>query len=63
MKKKQKKKFLKKVSRKKTRRPNALEKATAAYFASLSPEVLEEENRLGAAVAHAASHVDFDADS
>jgi len=39
---------------------NKLEKATAAYFASLSGEALEEENRLGDALAEAASHVDFD---
>jgi hypothetical protein len=39
---------------------NQLEKATAAYFASLSGEALEEENRLGAALAEAASHVNFD---
>jgi hypothetical protein len=39
---------------------NQLEKATAAYLASLSGEALEEENRLGAALAEAASHVNFD---
>jgi hypothetical protein len=39
---------------------NHLEKATAAYFASLSGEALEEENRLGAALSEAASHVNFD---
>jgi hypothetical protein len=39
---------------------NQLEKATAAYFASLSGEALEEENRLGAALSEAASHVNFD---
>jgi len=43
-------------------RLNRLEKATAAYFASLSPEALEEENRLGAAMASAAAQVDFDGD-
>ncbi len=58
-KKQPKKKDLK--SRKK--RPwNQLEKATAAYYASLSGEALEEENRLGAAMAHAAGQVDFDSD-
>jgi len=53
----------KKQSKKKNRKRktwNRLEKATAAYFASLSPEALEEENRLGAALADAASHVNFD---
>jgi hypothetical protein len=39
---------------------NKLEKATAAYFASLSGEALEEENRLGDALGEAASHVNFD---
>jgi hypothetical protein len=36
---------------KKTARTNRLEEATVAYFASLSPEALGEENRLGAALA------------
>jgi len=53
------KKRPKKKSRKKQAR-NRLEKATAAYFASLSAEALEEENRLGAALGEAASHVNFD---
>ena len=44
----------------KPRAGNQLEKATAAYFASLSSEALEEENRLGAALAQEASHVNFD---
>jgi hypothetical protein len=39
---------------------NQLEKATAASFASLSGEALKEENRLGAALGEAASHVNFD---
>jgi hypothetical protein len=37
-----------------------LEAATEAYFASLSPEALEEENRLGEALAHETDHVNFD---
>jgi hypothetical protein len=37
-----------------------LEAATEAYFASLSPEALEEENRLGEALAHEAGNVNFD---
>jgi len=37
-----------------------LEAATAAYFASLSPEALEEENRLGEAFASEAGQVNFD---
>jgi hypothetical protein len=37
-----------------------LEAATEAYFASLSPEALQEENRLGEALAQEADHVDFD---
>jgi hypothetical protein len=53
------KKQPKKRSRKK-RTWNKLEKATAAYFASLSGEALEEENRLGAALSDAASRVNFD---
>jgi hypothetical protein len=39
-----------------------LEKATAAYFASLSGEELREEQSLGRALAFEASHVNFDAD-
>jgi hypothetical protein len=39
---------------------NQLEKATAAYFASLSGKALVEENRIGAAMADASSHVNFD---
>lgn len=62
MKKKPKKKQLKKHTKKKAARMNRLEEATAAYFASLSPEALEEENQLGAALASAAAQVDFDAD-
>jgi hypothetical protein len=37
-----------------------LEAATEAYFASLSPETLEEENRLGEALAYEAGRVNFD---
>jgi hypothetical protein len=37
-----------------------LEAATEAYFASLSPEALEEENRLGEALAYEAGRVNFD---
>ena len=33
---------------------------TAAYFDNLSPEALEEENRLGAALASSAKGIDFD---
>ena len=39
-----------------------LEEATAAYYASLSPEALREEQQLENAVAHTASTVDFDAE-
>jgi hypothetical protein len=52
----------KKSARKNAAKPNRLEKATSVYFASLSQEALKEENRLGAAMASAARHVDFDAD-
>jgi len=62
MKKKRKRKQPNKHPKKKAVRTNRLEEATAAYFASLSPEALEEENRLGAAVASAAGQVNFDAD-
>jgi len=37
-----------------------LEAATEAYFASLSPEALEEENRLGEALAYESGRVNFD---
>ena len=37
-----------------------LEAATEAYFASLSPEALEEENRLGEALFHESGHINFD---
>jgi folate-dependent phosphoribosylglycinamide formyltransferase PurN len=37
-----------------------LEAATEAYFASLSEEALQEENELGAALAHEAGQVNFD---
>ncbi len=62
MNKKRKTKQPNKRPRKKAVRTNRLEEATAAYFASLSPEALEEEKQLGAAVASAAGHVNFDAD-
>ncbi len=39
-----------------------LEAATAAYYASLSGEALEEEQSLERAVADSASFVDFDAE-
>ncbi len=55
-------KYPKKRTKKKIGRKNRLEEVTAAYFASLSPEALEDENRLGAAMAYEASNVDFDAD-
>jgi hypothetical protein len=37
-----------------------LEAATEAYFAALPPEALEEENRLGEALAYETDHVNFD---
>jgi hypothetical protein len=37
-----------------------LEAATEAYFDSLSPEALEEENRLAEALAYEAGRVNFD---
>jgi hypothetical protein len=37
-----------------------LEAATEAYFASLSPKALEEENLLGEALAYETGHVNFD---
>lgn len=37
-----------------------LEAATEAYFASLSPEALDEENRLAEALAYEAGRVNFD---
>jgi hypothetical protein len=37
-----------------------LDAATEAYFSSLSREVLEEENRLGAALSDESGHVNFD---
>jgi hypothetical protein len=55
-----KKKWSKKSSANRSSRATRLEKATAAYFASLTGEALKEENRLGAAMAHAAGQVDFD---
>ena len=43
-------------------RRKRLEKATEAYFASLTGEALREEQELERAVASSASRVDFDAD-
>lgn len=40
-------------------RRKQLERATATYYASLSGKALEEENRLGAAMAYASSLVNF----
>jgi hypothetical protein len=57
-----KKKPAKKSSAKKSSRASRLQKATAAYFFSLSGEALEEENRIGAAMAHATAQVNFDSD-
>ena len=37
-----------------------LEAATEAYFGSLSAEALQEENKLGEALAHSAGEVNFD---
>jgi len=37
-----------------------LEAATEAYFASMSPEEQEEENRLGEALAYEAGQVNYD---
>jgi len=37
-----------------------LERDTAAYFEGLSPEALEEESTLGAALAHSARGLDVD---
>jgi hypothetical protein len=42
--------------------PTRLEKATIAYFSSMSKEELEEENRLGDTMAHCAGQVNFDED-
>jgi hypothetical protein len=44
----------------KAARRKRLERATAAYFRSLSGEALEEEKRLEAAVAAASSRINFD---
>jgi hypothetical protein len=62
MKKNRRRKPPKKITRKKAKRRNALERATAAYFASLSGEALEEERRLEAVVASTLGRIDFDAD-
>lgn len=37
-----------------------LENDTRAYFEQLSPEALEEESSLGAALAHSVQGIDFD---
>jgi hypothetical protein len=60
MKKTRNKKSPKNNSKKKRTRRTKLERATAAYFDSQSPQALEEENRLGAALGQAASQVNFD---
>jgi hypothetical protein len=57
------KKATKRSSKKKLSNPNLLEKATALYYASQSPEDRAHENRLGAAMASAAAHVNFNSDS
>jgi len=62
MKKKRKTKRLQKVTTAKARRPNALERATAAYFASLSGKALGEERRLEAAVASTPGNINFNDD-
>lgn len=36
---------------------------TAAYFDNLSPEAMEEENQLGAALSNSAKGIDFDRES
>jgi len=56
---KRKTKKLKKSNSRAARRKR-LERATAAYYRSLSREDLKKENRLGAAMAWAASQVNFD---
>lgn len=43
-------------------RRKRLEKAMAAYFASLSSEELREENELGRALSEATNRVNYDAD-
>jgi len=62
MKKKPKKKQSKKAARRKARRPNALERATSAYFRSLSGAALEEERRLEAALTSYLGQINFDED-
>jgi hypothetical protein len=57
--KKQLKRKTKRSTKKNTSKKNWLEKATAAFYASMSPDQIEEENRLGLAVAAAASHINF----
>lgn len=46
----------------KAMRRKQLERATAAYFASLSPAELREENELGKALSEVAGRVNYDAD-
>jgi hypothetical protein len=53
----------KKSSKKKFSTPNRLEKATALYYASLSPEDRAHENRLGAAMASASTQLDINSDN
>jgi hypothetical protein len=59
-------KKLKKTTRKSPKKafskPNRLEKATALYYASLSPKDRAYENRLGAAMASASANVNFNSD-
>jgi hypothetical protein len=57
-----KKKAQKKHGQTKPTPKSRLEKATTAYFSSLSGEALKEENRLGAALAKSSAQVDFDAE-
>jgi hypothetical protein len=57
------KKATKRSSKKKLSKPNPLEKATALYYASLSPEDRAHENRLGAAMASVSANVTFNSDN
>ncbi len=52
-------KFRKKKKATRKAHPNPLEKATAAYYNSLTRDQLKEENRLEAALALAAAFIDF----
>ena len=55
-----KKKRTKQKSNTKLARRRRLARATAAYYASLSGEALEEENRLGALMDETSSQINFD---